>query len=629
VRTIRIDLQSEQGVFEGWGTSLAWWANAVGRWPLLRREAVVRRLFSLENGGLGLNVVRFNAGGGENPGIPVTMEPRAVMEGYRGAPDVELDATADPGQRAILREAARAVAEDGGELVVEVFGNSPPWWATLSGSVTGSSAGRNRPAPNLDPVFARDYLRYLHDVAELIERDAGVRVNSLSPFNEPTSQWWVLGGRQEGCHFTPEGIDHLLTELSELPEAVGGRTVVASEEWSLAQTVTTWDALGPTARRTVGRINTHTYDGSRRAAVRARAARAGAGLWVSEFGESSQFGRELALAIVRDLRELAPSAWVLWQAVSPDSWGVMRLSADGSSAEQGSKFDVLARFTRSIRPGMRLVGTDDPMSIAACDDARFSAVIVGDASAAAEVRVDVGSAGLGAAEVTIADAAAGQPSVTMQVEPVDGAVTFALPAGGVASVTAALAGAGAAAGAVEDGDVVPLRDAAMGANGGAGAGFRGSGTWWLEHESGARLGLDAADEGELAAGVRVTGVPADDGALAQRWRAEACGDGSVRWICEASGCQLDIRHRSKRRGARAIQWPAGLALATPTNSRFTVTDDGAGVAMLVVQHGGLALALDERGMGVQRPVGEAGTRWRLVRASARQVGLGRSESETA
>ena len=67
------------------------------------------------------------------------MEPRMVMEGYRSAPGAELDESADPGQRAVLREAAAVVAEDGGELVVEVFGNSPPWWATVSGSVTGDS----------------------------------------------------------------------------------------------------------------------------------------------------------------------------------------------------------------------------------------------------------------------------------------------------------------------------------------------------------------------------------------------------------------------------------------------------------------------------------------------------------
>jgi O-glycosyl hydrolase len=592
-RTIRVDLHAEQGVFQGWGTSLAWWANAVGRWPNVQCDAVIRRIFGLEYGGLGLTVARFNAGGGENPGVEVTMEPRAVMDGYRGAPGAVLDEGADPGQRAVLREAAQVVAESGRKLLVEVFGNSPPWWATCSGSVTGSSTGRGRPAPNLDPVFARDYLRYLHDVADLVERDTSVRVASISPFNEPTSRWWVLGGRQEGCHFTAEGVNELLTELSELPEVARGRTIAASEEWSPDEAVAAWDALGPTARRVVGRLNTHTYDGGSRAAVRARAVRAGIELWVSEYGDGEASGRDLALAIVHDLRELAPSAWVLWQAVSPDSWGVLRLSRDGSSVKQTAKFEVLARFTRSVRPGMTLVGTDDPLSVAATGVGRFSAVVVGDVEAQREVRVDVGTAALGTCEVTIASAlphsAARDALVSLQVEPEGGAVVFALPAGGIASLTAPLAAA-----STDDG-------------------FRGSGTWWLEHESGVRLGLAAAGDDELGAGARVAGVAPDDGALAQRWRAEACGDGSARWVCEASGLQLDIRHASKRRGAHVIQWQAGLAEQAPAHSRFTLARASGGDANLIAQHSGLVLALDASGRGVQRPAGEPGTRWRLVR----------------
>ena len=404
MRTIRIDTHAEQTVFRGWGTSLAWWANAVGRWPRDRRTDVVRQLFSLADGGLGLTVVRFNAGGGENPGVEVTMTPRAVMEGYRRAPGAELDRQADPGQRAILRDAARTVEEAGETLHVEVFGNSPPWWATVSGSVTGDTREGNLPAPNLSRTHMREYLRYLRDVADLVEDDAGVRVESISPFNEPTSRWWILGGRQEGCAFDHEGIDDLLTEYVRSPELAGGRIVSASEEWSLEQAIATWDSLGPSARRAVGRINVHTYDGDSRAALRDRAERAGKPLWVSEFGEGGHHGWELALAIVRDLRELAPEAWVLWQAVSPDNWGLLRLSPDGSHAEKTDKFDVFAQFTRSIRPGMRLVGTDDPMSVAAVGDGRFSAVVVGDPEVAEWVRLDVGGARLGAVRVRVVSA---------------------------------------------------------------------------------------------------------------------------------------------------------------------------------------------------------------------------------
>ena len=552
----------------------------------------MQAIFSLADGGLGLTVARFNAGGGEDPGREMTMQPRAVMDGYRSAPDADLDTAADPGQRAVLRDAARTVSHDGGELVVEVFGNSPPWWATLSGSVTGASNGLGRPAANLNPIFTLDYLRYLTDVAEFIERDAGVHVWSLSPFNEPTSRWWVLGGRQEGCHFTPGGIDALLTELSGLPMGSERRIIAASEEWSLEQGLATWDLLGPTARRVVGRLNVHTYDGSSRSAVRSRAARAQIGLWASEYGDGGPCGREMAVAIVRDLRELAPSAWVLWQAVSPDAWGLLRFGRDGHSVTITSKFEVFARFTRSIRPGMSLVGTDDPLSVAAVGGGRFSAVVVGDAVAGQTVAIELGAVGTGAVEVVVTSAACGGQSTTQLVSAHDGAVSFELPAGCVASVRAAVT---------------------VGADDGR---FRGSGTWWLEHESGARLGLAALGDDELGAGARVAGVAADDRALAQRWRVEACGDGTTRWICEASGHQLDIERGSKRAGAHAIQWPAALAEKTAAHNSFEIVDAGEGAVLLVARHSGLTLALDDRGLGVQRHAREPGTIWRLVRVHA-------------
>jgi hypothetical protein len=241
---------------------------------------------------------------------------------------------------------------------------------------------------------------------------------------------------------------------------------------------------------------------------------------------------------------------------------------------------------------MRLVGTDDPLAVAAAGCGRFSAVVVGGIDAEQEVHLDAGAARLGSAEVTIVSATRGGGGpVVLQVEPVDGVVSFALPAGAVASVTAALEGQGA-----DDGR------------------FRGSGTWWLEHESGARLGLAATGEDERGAGARVAGVPADDRALAQRWRAEAFGGGSTRWVCEASGHQLDIERASKRSGAHAIQWRAGLAESAPDHNRFDVSALGGSEVALVARHSRLALALDDAGLGVQRAVGESGTRWRLLRA---------------
>lgn len=198
---------------------------------------------------------------------------------------------------------------------------------------------------------------------------------------------------------------------------------------------------------------------------------------------------------------------------------------------------------------------------------------------------------LGTAEVVIAWAApdAGPP-VALGVKPGGAAIEFVLPVGSVASVTAEFTPSPADAGR-----------------------FGASGTWWLEHESGSRLGLSAGGDGELGAGVAVVGVAPDNSALAQRWRAETCGDGNVRWVCEASGDQLDVRGASRRPGARVIQWRAGLAGHAPANSRFHFVDVGDGLVELVAQHSGCALALDAGGRAVQRRRGSAGTRWRLVR----------------
>lgn len=85
--TVTVDPHSVFQTFEGWGTSLCWRANMAGRFSLPTRMRIAQDLFTLNDGGLGFTIVRFNAGGGENPSIRKTMELRARMEGYWPGPD--------------------------------------------------------------------------------------------------------------------------------------------------------------------------------------------------------------------------------------------------------------------------------------------------------------------------------------------------------------------------------------------------------------------------------------------------------------------------------------------------------------------------------------------------------------
>lgn len=50
---------------DGFGTSLCWWAGQVGTWSDAKRKEILDLVFGKD--GLGLNIVRFNIGGGENP----------------------------------------------------------------------------------------------------------------------------------------------------------------------------------------------------------------------------------------------------------------------------------------------------------------------------------------------------------------------------------------------------------------------------------------------------------------------------------------------------------------------------------------------------------------------------------
>ena len=135
--------------FDGWGTSLAWWAHVVGGFPAHVRDNYMRKIFDPVHG-LGLTVARYNIGGGENPKYHFLTH-RAAIPGFAPHPP-RFDWAADKNQRLILHECIRM-----GVNQVQAFSNSPPWYMTISGSVTGGRRGQNNLMPRDFSSFA-DYL---------------------------------------------------------------------------------------------------------------------------------------------------------------------------------------------------------------------------------------------------------------------------------------------------------------------------------------------------------------------------------------------------------------------------------------------------------------------------------------
>ncbi len=111
--SVVVDPSVQSQPWEGWGTSLAWWAHVVGGFPEPIRTEYMDKAFDPVKG-LGLNVVRYNIGGTENPAhLPPNkqfLSFRAAVPGYAPQPGV-WDWSADANQRYVFNAAIQRSAD--------------------------------------------------------------------------------------------------------------------------------------------------------------------------------------------------------------------------------------------------------------------------------------------------------------------------------------------------------------------------------------------------------------------------------------------------------------------------------------------------------------------------------------
>ena len=102
-------------------------------------------------------------------------------------------------------------------------------------------------------------------------------------------------------------------------------------------------------------------------------------LWMSEYGDGDASGMTLSEHILSDMRLLRPTAWVYWQAVDDNDWGLLVNPQDGVphfAYTLNPKYYVLANYSKFIRPGDTLIEIDDPHSLAAYNATSGKLVIV-------------------------------------------------------------------------------------------------------------------------------------------------------------------------------------------------------------------------------------------------------------
>lgn len=393
--------QINNGVFEGWGTSLCWWANRIGYSDTLSEKAA--ELF-FGDSGLRMNIARYNIGGGDNPSHNHITRTDSNMPGYTvyNNGNVTYDWTADARQRNVLLKAIEAYGDD---FIVEMFSNSPPYYMTKSGCSTGNNDAWDN---NLKDDCYDDFAEYLAEVCMHYENEWGVKVQSIDPMNEPYTDYWGANSKkQEGCHFDiGTSQSTIITELQKSMEKRGLGDVIlcGTDESSIDTQIQAYNALSSDAKKALDRIDTHTYSGSKRTELNQLALSAGKNLWMSEVDGSGTAGSNagqmgaglwLAQRMVTDCNGLNPAAWILWQTIdnhisstgfegkkdsgmpniSGGFWGLAVADHDKNDIILTKKYYSFGQFSRYIRPGFTLLSSSGS-TLAAYDKENGRLVIV-------------------------------------------------------------------------------------------------------------------------------------------------------------------------------------------------------------------------------------------------------------
>lgn len=396
---------TNNGVFEGWGTSLCWWANRVGFSEKLTKDSA--KLFFSKEDGLGLNIMRYNIGGGDDPSHNHIKRTDSEIPGWwkydEEKKDFVFNSDTDKNQLAVLLQAYKASGDD---AYVEAFSNSPPYYMTVSGCSSGS---KNAISTNLKKSQVVPFAKYLAEVCDYIQTNYKVKIKSLAAMNEPfTNYWRYLSEKQEGCHISPGKMqsDVLVATANALRErSLDDITVTATDETNTKLQLKALKKLTPEALDVAGRISTHTYERAT-SKVGKLAREMGKNIWMSETDWSSTSGEDagemgpalwLSEKIIEDMVTIKPSAWVIWQIVAayisrvPDAkgrldmpgvpdltkgfWGTAFADINKEEIYLTQKYYAFGQFSRYIRPGMTIVNIDK-RSIAAYDKITDKLVLV-------------------------------------------------------------------------------------------------------------------------------------------------------------------------------------------------------------------------------------------------------------
>lgn len=416
IQQIKLDPSYQHDPFDGWGTALVWFANVTGGWPDEIREPLADALFGED--GLNFNIGRYNIGGGDSPETEPYMRLGGAVPGYWNRPaefgppeDAGDDWTeqenwwdpnnpdhwnweADANQRWWVE-----AAHDRGANIFEAFSNSPPYFMTQSGYVSGNF---NSWDDNIKHDQFDNFAKYLTGVVEHLQESMDIEFQTLSPINEPNNGYWGALGRQEGANWSPQSQQNAINAVKAQLDAKGLDTVVsAMDETNPNRFRYNWERYSQTTKDNIGQLNVHTYWPAQRGSIRDIAKGVETRLWMSEVDlgpggipqnhEDIRPALALSERIQTDIQELEPKAWVLWQAIEDEvnmnadnenmNWGLIHVDFDPEDFDtlewhKNKKYYAMGNYSKFIRPGYQFINSDNRDTLAAINTDSETLVLV-------------------------------------------------------------------------------------------------------------------------------------------------------------------------------------------------------------------------------------------------------------
>jgi O-glycosyl hydrolase len=368
--TVVVDTSIKYQIFEGWGTSLCWWAHQEGGGSQAYLNKIADVLMDPDSG-LGYNIFRYNIGGGDQAGHTEIEASRAVP-GYKTNEDSDYNWNADLNQRNIVAALAAKGKKIQQEVIWETFSNSPPWWMTVSGCADGNPTG----ADNLKSTYFDKFADYLTEVVKHFKDNWGITFRTVDPFNEPSAGWWKGSNNQEGCNFKNEQ-PKMVKSLGKSLVAKGlfpTTQVSVADENSISAAISGIKTYDDSALSYISQLNTHGYSGRSTANFTSMASIAASKkktLWMSESGPLSGTGGQdismfMAQNIIEDLKIMKVSAWIDWQSYAGGGdWETINVDKSTLAVVPSKRCYMQAAFGRFIRPGSQIIESNDSNTIAA------------------------------------------------------------------------------------------------------------------------------------------------------------------------------------------------------------------------------------------------------------------------